>query len=191
MPDEPKDPAVTRGRDESLRYEGGHIPGWRRPAQREQSTSLPNQEEKQNTLLSTTVPRCTSIYREPMIAKWRKLSSGVGGARGEPRSRKLPQGDSGEKQRRNHSQRASGERRKGSNKGKRLRREVFRRSGDIIKRTERAQPTAGEKSTANRRQSDPKGCDRDKDEVNKAKDFSKTVIEQGCHGDTPVRDFDH
>ena len=133
-----------------------------------------------------------------MITKWRKLSSGVGGARGESRSRKLPQGDSGEKQRRNHSQRASGEKRTGSNKGKILR-EKYIDDLETYQKTEkhsqqqaeqqarraqptagrRAQPTAGKKSTANRRQSEPKGCDRDKDEVNKAKDFSKTVIEQG------------
>ena len=32
-----------------------------------------------------------SIYREPMNTKWRKLTGGVGGARGEPRISKLPQ----------------------------------------------------------------------------------------------------
>ena len=35
------------------------------------------------------------MYREPMITKWRKLSSGVGGARGELQSSKLPQGRAG------------------------------------------------------------------------------------------------
>ena len=50
------DHAVTRGGDESLRYEGAYSPQsiaqwcWTPPVQREQSTSLPDQKEKQNTL---------------------------------------------------------------------------------------------------------------------------------------------
>ena len=54
-----------------------------------------------------------------MITKRRKLCSDVGCARDETRCSNQPQSDTGEKQRRNHSQRARGEKRKGSNKGTR------------------------------------------------------------------------
>ena len=57
----------------------------------------------------------------------------------------------------------------------------------MVERTEGAWPTAGEKRKANRRQSKPKGCDRDKDEVSKAKDFSKFETEQGDVMDTLPR----
>ena len=50
---------------------------------------------QQTTLLSITVLRSPSTYREPMITKWHKQSSGVGRARGEPRSSKLPQSSAG------------------------------------------------------------------------------------------------
>ena len=51
--------------------------------------------KQQTMLLWTTVRRSPSSYREPVTTKWRKLSSGVGGARGEPRSSKPPQGRAG------------------------------------------------------------------------------------------------
>ena len=64
-------------------------PQWQRISQTRWSEARPHKQ--QTTLLLTTALWGRSTHREPMITKWRKLSSGVGGARGEPRSSKLPQ----------------------------------------------------------------------------------------------------
>ena len=57
MPDDPMDHAVTRGRDESLRFEGGHSPQYRTVVvettdeQQVQRTSQTRPHGQQNTLL--------------------------------------------------------------------------------------------------------------------------------------------
>ena len=75
MSDEPKDHAVTGGRDESLHCEGGQSP-------EHHTVALENTDEKQkhrlsqtrpqkqhNTLLKTTFPWIEGTYREPSITK--------------------------------------------------------------------------------------------------------------------------
>ena len=85
------------------------------------------------------------------------LSSGVGGGRSKPRNRKLPQSDAGGIREANHSQRSSGERNQRANHSQRSsgqkkkatrvqgpRQEHTQQQGKI-KRTEKAEPTAGKK----------------------------------------------
>ena len=75
MSDEPKDHAVTGGRDESLHNEGGHSSEYH-------TVVLANTDEQQVQRTSQTkiiVPWIEGTYREPSITKGATLSSDVGG----------------------------------------------------------------------------------------------------------------
>ena len=75
--DEPKDHAVTGGRDESFRYEGGHSPEYHTVVleitdeQQVQRTSQTGPHTPQNTSPQTTLPWIKGTHREPSITKWR------------------------------------------------------------------------------------------------------------------------
>ena len=73
--DEPKDYAVTRGRDESLRHEGGHSPEHdtvvleNTDEQQKQQTFQTRPRRQQNSLLSTIFAWIEGTFREPSITK--------------------------------------------------------------------------------------------------------------------------
>ena len=95
VPNEPTDHVVARGREVSLRYEGGQaqrITQWCRSGvgnhrRTAAAANLPTDQKDKSVLIvsrtrccETTRPTSPSTHREPTITKGALPSSGVGGA---------------------------------------------------------------------------------------------------------------
>ena len=99
----------VRGRDENSHFT--RVDAVREPRDKHFSVRKRNQSSHTaDDVVVTTVMRSPSIHREPILTKWRMSSSGAGGARGEPRSSKLPcagaGGSDARRQRQHHSQKS-------------------------------------------------------------------------------------